>query len=63
MTLELVEVSLLQTDLEVDYMAFWCGANSGPFPGNWVRFFDGVWRTNSERRCTCKHGKKSCKPN
>jgi hypothetical protein len=63
MTLELVETSLLQTDLEVDDMVSWCGAHSGPFSGNWMALFQSKRASDSKRRRTCKHSKNSCEPN
>jgi hypothetical protein len=63
MALKFIDVSLLETDLEVDNMACGRRTNSRPFPGHRMGFFYSVRRTKSKRRCSSKDSKESYEPN
>lgn len=48
--LQLIEVALLQSDLEMDDVIGWCSRNFGPIPGNIVRVFHAVARAGDRTR-------------
>jgi len=63
MTLKLVEVALLQTNLQFDDMVCRCWTDTVPLSRNWMSFLDCEWRANSKGVSSSNASKESCDPN
>jgi len=63
MPLKLTKLTLLETNLQVDYMCRWCRTNSRPFARNMMGLLYNIRRANAYRWSGNERGENCCESN